>query len=237
MARFLLIHGSCHGAWCWRDVLPRLVAAGHEARAIDLPSHGDDPTPLADVTLDGYARAILDAIEEPVILVGHSMAGFPISLAAEMAPEKVAKLVYLCAYLPVSGKTLVEMRRAAKRQPLLDAIIVAPDGVSMTIDPAKAVDKFYHDCPPDVAGYAVPRLCPQAIAPQATPITLGARFAGVDRHYIRCLNDRTIPPEYQEEMAATLPPGHVHCLQTAHSPFFAAPDKLAELLVQINEAP
>lgn len=237
MARFLLVHGACHGAWCWRDVLPRLTAAGHQAHAIDLPSHGDDPTPIADVTLEGYARAILDAIEEPVVLVGHSMAGFPISLAAEMAPEKVAKLVYVCAYLPVSGKSLVDMRRAGPRQLLLDAIIAAPDGMSMTIDPDKAVEKFYHDCPPGVAEYAVPRLCPQAIAPQAAPITLGARFAGVSKHYIRCTDDRTIPPEYQQTMAARLPPDHVHCLQTAHSPFFAAPDMLAELLLRINEAP
>lgn len=237
MAQFLLIHGSCHGAWCWRDVLPRLAAAGHEARAIDLPSHGDDPTPVEEVTLEGYARAILDAIDEPVVLVGHSMGGFPISLAAEMAPERVAKLVYLCAYLPISGKSLVEMRRAAPRQPLLDAIIVAPDGVSMTIDPAKAVEKFYHDCPPGVADYAVPRLCPQAIAPQATPIRLGQRFESVPKHYIRCADDRTIPPEYQETMAARVPPENVHCLPTAHSPFFAAPDMLAELLVRIHEAP
>ncbi|MGR3365166.1 MAG: alpha/beta fold hydrolase, partial [Maritimibacter harenae] len=62
MARFLLIHGSNHGAWCWRDTIPALEALGHEARAIDLPSHGDDPTPIAEVTLDGYADAVLEAL-------------------------------------------------------------------------------------------------------------------------------------------------------------------------------
>jgi pimeloyl-ACP methyl ester carboxylesterase len=49
MAEFLLIHGSCHGAWCWRDVLPELERLGHSARAIDLPSHGVDQTPIKDV--------------------------------------------------------------------------------------------------------------------------------------------------------------------------------------------
>ena len=29
MAEYLLIHGSCHGAWCWRDVIPALEALGH----------------------------------------------------------------------------------------------------------------------------------------------------------------------------------------------------------------
>ena len=44
MARFLLIHGAGHGAWCWRAVLPLLRAMGHEAEALDLPSHGSDRT-------------------------------------------------------------------------------------------------------------------------------------------------------------------------------------------------
>lgn len=236
MARFLLIHGSCHGAWCWRDVLPRLIAAGHHAQAIDLPSHGADRTPLATVTLDAYAHAILDAIEEPVVLVGHSMAGFPISRAAELAPEKITRLVYLCAYLPVAGHSLVDMRRAALRQPLLDAIFTAPDRLSFTIDLSKAAEKFYHDCPNEAVEFALPRLCAQAIAPQATPIDLGAGFEGVEKHYIRCLDDRTIPPEYQEVMASRLPPANVHILPTSHSPFFAAPDMLTDLLIQIAEA-
>jgi len=88
MAEFLLIHGSCHGAWCWRDVLPELIGLGHTARALDLPSHGDDKTPIAEVTLDLYRDAILDAIDTPVVLAGHSMAGFPIAAAAEKAHEK-----------------------------------------------------------------------------------------------------------------------------------------------------
>ena len=52
MSDFLLIHGSCHGAWCWDDLIPELEALGHTARAIDLPSHGADKTPVAEVSLD-----------------------------------------------------------------------------------------------------------------------------------------------------------------------------------------
>lgn len=56
MARFLLIHGSAQGVWCWRDVAPALERPGHEARAIDLPGNGADGTPLAEVTLDRCAE-------------------------------------------------------------------------------------------------------------------------------------------------------------------------------------
>lgn len=236
MTRIVLVHGSCHGAWCWRDVLPPLRAAGHDAVAIDLPSHGEDRTPLAEVTLDAYARAILAAIgPEPAVVVGHSMAGYPISLAAEMEPQKVRKLLYLCAYLPVNGMSLVEMRQAAPRQPLLPAVRRSADGVSFTIDPAMAPEVFYHDCPPEAVAYAVPRLCAQAILPQATPVTLGGRFASVPKHYILCEDDRTIPPEYQATMVADWPEARVTRLPTSHSPFFSAPGRLAGLIAQLAE--
>ena len=236
-AEFLLIHGSCHGAWCWRDLLPRLRDRGHAARAIDLPGHGQDPTPLGDVTLEAYARAILGAIDHPPILVGHSMAGFPITLAAELAPERIARLVYLCAYAPRDGMSLARMRREAPRQPLLSAVVKAPDGISFTIDPAQARGVFYHDCSDAAVAYAVPRLGPQPILPQETPIRLTERSTRVPRHYIRCTDDRTVPPEYQREMTRGWPEGTVSDLDCGHSPFFARPDDLADLLVSIAEGP
>ena len=68
MSKVLLVHGSCHGAWCFRDVIPALAALGHQAHAIDLPGHGDNPAPIEKITLDAYRDAILDAIDEPVYL-------------------------------------------------------------------------------------------------------------------------------------------------------------------------
>lgn len=237
MARFLLIHGSCHGAWCWRDVLPLLRAAGHEARAIDLPSHGDDTTPVNAVTLDLYARAIVDAIDDPVVLVGHSMAGYPITAAAELAPEKIDRLVYLCAYVPAPGMSLVDRRKDAPRQPLMDAVIVSEDRQSFTVDPAKSGEKFYQDCPPGTVAFANARLCPQAIKPQATVLDITERSRALPRHYIRCENDGTIPYEYQVTMTEGWPKGTVTDMPTGHSPFFAAPQDLARRLIAIAEAP
>lgn len=234
MATFLLIHGSCHGAWCWRDVLPALKDQGHSAQAIDLPSHGEDKTPLLDVTLDVYAQAILASAEPDTILVGHSMAGFPITLAADLMPERFAKLIYLCAYVPVPGQSLIDMRKAAPSQPLLDAIVTSDDKKSFTIDPNKAREKFYNDCSDESVAFAVPRLCPQAIAPQATPITAG-RSCDVEAHYIVCEKDQTIPPAYQKTMSTTFPKDRVHALPTSHSPFFSTPKALAELFIRIAE--
>ena len=235
MADFLLIHGSGHGAWAWRDVLPRLHALGHEARAIDLPGHGDDPTPLEAVRLEGYRDAILAALGDRTVLVGHSMGGYPITAAAEAAPGRVAALVYLCAYVPVAGQSLADMRRAGPRQPLAPAIRRAGDGLSFTFDPSMARDIFFHDCPDEAVAFALARLCRQPTLPQETPIDATGRAAALPRHYIICEDDRAIPPEYQETMSADFDPGSVHRLGTSHSPFFSAPGRLARLLNDIAE--
>ena len=74
MATFVLIHGACHGGWCWEKVVPILQARGHTAHAPDLPGLGKDHTPPAHVTLADNVEKIsrlLDKIEEPAVLVGH----------------------------------------------------------------------------------------------------------------------------------------------------------------------
>ncbi|MEI2806306.1 alpha/beta fold hydrolase [Albidovulum sp.] len=230
MAAFLLVHGSCHGAWCWREVIPALEALGHTARAIDLPAHGEDRTAPAAATLDGYVEAIIAAIDAPVTLVAHSAAGYPATLAAGRAPGRIRRLVYLSAYVPAPGLSLVDMRRAGPRQPLRGVMRADPGGVTYTADPQKAAAVFYHDCPPEAVAFALPRLCPEPIRPQSTPLPAGATVPAIDCHYILCEDDRTIPPEYQAEMARPLPSCTLHRLVSGHSPFFSMPTALAGLL-------
>ena len=227
LSEFLLVHGSGHGAWCWRDLIPALQARGHRARAIDLPCHGADTTPIPEASLMGYARAILDSIETPVTLVGHSMGGFPITQAACLAPEKIARLVYLCAYVPAPGKTLVEMRRAGPSQPLDGALDLAPDGSWFTFKAERQLDLLYQDCPA-VLDYARANLCREPTAPANTPVS-GSH--DVARSYIRCAKDATIPPAYQATMSAGW--DSVVTLDCGHSPFFACPGVLADALAAL----
>jgi pimeloyl-ACP methyl ester carboxylesterase len=230
MADVLLIHGSAHGAWCWEAMLPRLAALGHTARAIDLPGHGKDTTPISDVTLDRYARAISDACGPQTFLVGHSMGGYAITAAAGLAAPRIAKLIYLCAYVPKDGVSLAEMRMMAPSQPLLPAIRMREDGLGFVIDPVMAPELFYNDCPPDVSQAATRHLGVQALAPNTTPISITAEIAALPRHYIRCMDDRTIPPAFQVTMTQDWPESDVQTMQTGHSPFLSAPDELAARL-------
>jgi pimeloyl-ACP methyl ester carboxylesterase len=237
MSDILLVHGAAHGAWCWHRVIPALQALGHRARAIDLPSHGADRTNPAQVSLGLYTQAILDATEGPTILLGHSMGGFPITAAAQRAPDRFTALIYLCAYLPRAGQTLAEMRKAGPSQPLAGAFQIDPTRTTFTFDPAQAPALFYHDCPPEDVALAQASLCPQPIRPQETPIPDTSRAESLPRFYIRCTDDRAIPPDYQTTMSASLPADHVLTLPTSHSPFFAAPEALARQIDQIAQRP
>jgi pimeloyl-ACP methyl ester carboxylesterase len=235
MSDLLLIHGSCHGAWCWDAVIPALGLLGISAKAIDLPGRDGSPT-----TLDAYAKAILQAAQPGTVLVGHSAGGYAITAAAECEPARFKGLIYLCAYLPASGQSLADMRRAGPSQPLLPAIRMAADRGSFTIDPDMAPAVFYHDCAPEVAHAATARLCPQPVTPQETPL-LPKAAQTLPRHYILCDDDRAIPPAYQAQMASTPPPSAVSTLHASHSPFLSMPDqlaaRLAEILHQIRQAP
>lgn len=214
-------------------MLPKL----DNAVAIDLPSHGADLTPVADVTLDRYVDAIVLEInkhQEPVVLVGHSAAGIAIASVAERIPDRIARLVYVCAYAPKNGDALHQIRKRAKRQLVLPAIIKSEDGLSYTINPKLGVGVFYHDCPPEAGEFALENLGAQPTLPQQTPVTLSAKYDSVPRSYILGKDDHAVPPEEQERMVADWSAVDVHRMQCGHSPFFSHPKKLVQILSEIT---
>nr|XP_043608791.1 salicylic acid-binding protein 2-like [Erigeron canadensis] len=103
---FVLVHGLCHGAWCWFKLKPLLEAAGHRVSAFDLSASGTNIKSIQQVTtFSDYTMPLLDFMatippEEKVVLVGHSLGGLNIALAMEQFPEKVSVAVFLTAFMP-----------------------------------------------------------------------------------------------------------------------------------------
>ncbi|KAK9093779.1 hypothetical protein Scep_025248 [Stephania cephalantha] len=106
---FVLVHGACHGAWCWYKVKPVLERAGHQVTALDLAASGINSKNHLDVsTLSEYSEPLIKFLEslaerEKVILVGHSLGGMNIAFAAEKFPEKISTAVFLTAFMPDSS--------------------------------------------------------------------------------------------------------------------------------------
>lgn len=229
MARFLLIHGASHGAWCWSRLIPHLEKAGHRAAAIDLPGHGADRTPRDKVSLSDYTDAILRAMLPGTLLVGHSFGGVPITLAATAAKPAPGALIYLAALLPQSGKAFAEFRREAI-SPKLDGthLVDVNAGVS-TPNPKKASPFYYSDCDDATRAFATARLTPQPISVMQEKVDF--RMPDTPRHYIRCLLDAVVLPDYQQRVSENW--AHTHDLKTGHSPFLSNPEDLAAVLDRI----
>lgn len=236
MSTFVLVHGAWHGGWCWYKVVSRLQAQGHNAIAIDLPGMGTDNTSLAEVTLASWNDALVEVIQaqdQPVVLVGHSRGGLNISAAAETVPEKIAKLVYLCAFVPQNEQSLFDLSAQDASSNVRDALVPSADGVSTTVKESALKDTFYGDCSDDDVALAKLCLKPEPLAALATPFFGSAeRFGRVPKAYIECLQDRAISIEAQRRMAAAC--DQVETMDVSHSPFFSAPDELTRILISMS---
>lgn len=230
MASLILVHGAMHGAWCWERIVPLLREAGHHVHAVNLPG-SDRGIAAHQVDLDSYTRTVVEALVAapgPAVLVGHSMGGLPISTAAEARPDLAAALIYLCAAVPVDGKSLLETSANPAAHTLFRS---DDDGASMYFAAETAWDFFFADCPTEDAQAGMRRLTPQPTRPLKESVRLSAdRFGRVPKHYIVTRKDRAIIPEIQISYTALLGDVRLHSLESGHSPFYSQPAELANLL-------
>jgi pimeloyl-ACP methyl ester carboxylesterase len=243
MARFVLVHGAFSGAWVWERVADELRSAGHTVEAFDLPGSGEDQTPAEEVTLDAYATRICDALaerDEPAILVGHSMGGVAITQAAGRSPKRISLLVYVSAFMPQHGQSLLDLTHTPEGQgdQVQANLIVEGDPPMATLPAAVAPDVLYASCTADQAAWATARMRPQAVAAFATPVTIeDARSYALPRAYVICTQDQAIPVALQRRMVNETPCVEVIELDTDHSPWLSATDELTTALGHLAEVP
>jgi pimeloyl-ACP methyl ester carboxylesterase len=234
MARIVLVHGAFVGAWAWEPIVAPLEAKGHTVETIDLPGSGDDQTPLAEVTLDAYADkicAVLGERDEKAVLVPNSMGGMAVTQAAARCPEKVAAIVYVAAFLPQDGQSLIdltELPEGADDQVQANMVVSGDPPVSTMPDEASPA-ALYGNCSDEVAAWAVARQQPQPVAPftQKAEIPYGV-FESIPRSYVLCTEDKAIPPQLQRRMLETAGVTDVVELATDHQPHLSMTAELVE---------
>lgn len=236
MARFVLVHGAFSGAWIWGPLTDRLKATGHSVEAFDLPGSGDDHRPASEVTLDACATRLCEVLaskSEPAIVAGNSMGGIIATQGAARCPSRVRALVYVTAFLPKDGQSLLDLTQlpeGAGDQVQANITIEGEPPVA-TMPAAASRQALYGACTEEVAAWAIARQCPQPVAPFVTPVSipLGA-LDGINRYYVVCTRDRAIPLPLQRRMIAENLCADVVELDTDHTPHLSMTDELAKTL-------
>jgi len=237
--RIVLVHGAYGGAWCWTRVVGPLEAAGHTVETLDLPGAGDDRTPVEEVTLEACAARVGDVLgarDEPALLVGHSMGGVVITQAASNHADRVASLVYVCAFMPSDGQSLLDLTRLpeGKNDMIQANLVLQGDPPVAFLPPAATAEAIYNCCDAETIAWAVERRRPQPVAPFATPVAIDdAVLAAIPRSYVFTARDQSIPPELQRRMIAEHPCRKVYELEADHAPYFSAVDGLVDALLEL----
>jgi len=229
----VLVHGAWHDERCWGDVTAQLDLRRVPWATLTLPSTdpGDDlPGFAADVA------AVVDRIERidgNVTLCGHGYGGMVISEVGNH--PQVSRLVYLAAYCPRPGESVLDLAARISRCPPL---LLAPGDGRMRIGRAQAQRLLYSDLGRAQAADKAALLRPSTAAIYRARSTNPA-WVTKEATYVLCRRDRVIRPSRARRMAdrvarSQIATGraatHLAVLGTGHSPFFSAPGHVAALL-------
>ncbi len=222
---FGLIAGGCHNAWCWERLIPELKARGYDAVAPTLPT--DDPK----AGLEEYVSAVASGVagvSGPLVLVGHSMAGYYLPLAAGRVGA--VRMVFLGAIVPKEGLAGWEVAADNPYSSAAGGEAKVDDEGRMVVPPDLAQQVLFADADDETATWAKAHLQPQGSGPMLEPFPAGGWPAGVPSSYILMTEDRITEPAWARRIAQSLGTTAIE-LPGSHSPFMVRPAQLADTLV------
>ncbi|XP_015067106.1 salicylic acid-binding protein 2-like [Solanum pennellii] len=251
---FVLVHGACHGSWCWYKLKPLLEAAGHKVTALDMAASGIDLRKIEEIrTLVDYTAPLMELmvslpLEEKVVLVGHSLGGMNLALAMEKYPKKIHAAVFLAAFMPdsihISSYVLDQYNELKPAENWLDTQFL-PYGTpeepltSMTFGPKFLADKLYQLSPPeDIAlGLSLVRTSSLFLEDLSkAKYFTDEGYGSVKRVYVVCTEDKVMSKEFQQWQIDNIGVTEAKEIKGAdHMAMLCMPKKLCDTLVEIAD--
>jgi pimeloyl-ACP methyl ester carboxylesterase len=229
---FLLVHGAWHGGWCWRQVASLLRKAGHEVHAPSLTGLGERRHLAGGkLDLDTHIEDLVQLIEmedlHDVVLVGHSYGGMVVTGAADRKPDRIARLVYLDAFVPENGKCLLDYavpeRAARMRHEGERTGFVTPPPMSLWgLTREKDLD------------FVGPREVRHPFATMSQPIRLTniAEAAMIPKTFVYCSSPATGSFDQFAAKYRSDPAWRFHELATGHDAMILAPEQVVDILLR-----
>ena len=227
MAIYVLVHGAYQGGWIWKHVATRLRAAGHTVYAPTLEGCAERHDQVRPgITVASQAREVAQFMFcedlEQVVLVGTSSGGMVICKVAELARERIARLVFVDALALMPGE---QVSGIVKRTSSYETSAV-------TIGPTRgdAEQRLFADLDPDTRAWALARYTPHPVAALEAPMELDRFWTQPwSATVIRCRRSVN-PPEAHQRRTAERLEAKWHEMDAGHYPMLSHPDELTRLI-------
>lgn len=238
---FVLVHPAWHGAWCWKKVAARLRASGHHVFTPTLTGLGErSHLARAEIGLDVHVTDVVQVLKyedlRDVVLVGHSSGGAVITGVADQAPERIAHVVYLDAFVPEHGQSVFDLIAPDRRQILETLVATEGDGWLLPRFAPPTWETIVRErwgvTDDGDVRWMLDRLCPTPVGHFRDPLRrTNPAGDALHRTYIRC---RQFPnPRFDQHaaMAQTTAGWSYREMATSHHPAITAPDELVDVLL------
>lgn len=242
---FVLIHGTWHGGWAWKEVVGHLSGKGHVAHAPTLAGHGPGSMrkgiPHQDC-VDSVAAYIRSRNLQKIVLVGHSFGGTVVQVLAGKFPDRISRIVFLDALILKDNERVVDILPQA----FLDSLTAKNGSPVVAADNTKEVfpippwetwrDNFIQDAPEDLALSTWEHLSPEPAQVNLQNVDIkGFHSLTIPMSFIFCRQDRAMPPDYfHPGMSSRLGTCKLLEMDGSHEVMFTHPGELAERLVEAS---
>jgi pimeloyl-ACP methyl ester carboxylesterase len=242
---FVLVHPAWHGAWFWKKLAPLLRERGYIVSTPTLTGLGErSHLARAEIGLDVHVTDIVNVLKHEelrdIVIVGDSSSGAVVTGVADRAPEQIALVVYLDAFVPEDGQSVFDLTTPDRRQALETLVKTEGDGWRVPRFAPQPWETIVRDMwgvtDADDVRWLVARLGPTPIGHFRDPVRRTNPAAEkLPRAYIRCRQFQRPLFDQYGEMAQRTALWRYRELAAPHHAAFTAPDKVAELLLELAQ--
>lgn len=228
MATFVLIHGAYQGGWIWSPVATRLQAAGHRVFSPSLDGCAERSAQVRPgITTETQADEISELLRyedlDEVVLVGTSSGGMVLTRVAELARERIQRLVFADALALYDGETIRDIVSGAA----LDAsdVVTGPA-------PGGMLEALQQSMEPELAQWAADRFGLHPVAAFNKPVELESFWDQSWDVSVTWCRQAPNPGEAHQRRCAEALGARWHELDTGHYPMLSTPDELTQLTLE-----
>ena len=227
MTNFVLLHGSYQGGWIWQPVAQRLRDAGHLVYAPTLDGCGERKHAVrAGITNATHGAEIAELLFyedlRDVVLVGTSCGGMVMTQAAELARNRIGRLVFADALALMDGESLSDIvRRPA----------AVTTELTTGVSPGDVSGRLFKDLDPATREWAAARITMHPIAAMRDPMVLQSFWQLSWKATVIWCRQSANPPVAHQKRAADALSASWHEIDTGHYPMLSTPDELSRIIL------